>query len=114
MIVEDDQILLKTIESLLSIRGHVITIAKDGKEALEKIANHHYDLVLTDLMLPYSNGLEIIAKLNKGLKKTAVIIISAASTEESIEDGFAIGADDYIKKPFTPSELMLRITRLLR
>jgi DNA-binding response OmpR family regulator len=114
LIVEDDHILLKTMESLLSIRGHEIAIAKDGKEALDKISRHHYDLVLTDLMLPYSNGLEIISKLNTGDKKTAVVIMSAASTEESIEDGFAIGADDYIRKPFTPSELMLRVNRLLK
>jgi len=64
-------------------------------------------------MLPYSNGLEVISQLNQDEKKTPVIIISSTHTEESIMDGFTIGADDYIRKPFTPSELILRITRLI-
>lgn len=113
LIVEDDAVLLKTIGSILTIRGYLISLAKNGKEALEKISNNQYDLVLTDLMLPYSNGLEIISKLKQGSKKTPVIIISSCHSEESILDGFDIGADDYIRKPFSPSELISRITRLI-
>lgn len=113
LIVEDDQMLLKTMEALLTVRGYLITLAKNGKEALEKIATNRYDLVLTDLMLPYSNGFEIISKLNQEGKKTPVIIISSAHAEETVLDGFTMGADDYIRKPFTPSELVLRISRLL-
>lgn len=113
LIIEDDQILLETMDAILSLRGYLVSLARNGKEALEKISTNRYDLVLTDLMLPYSNGLEIISKLNQGDKKTPVIIISSSHSEESIQDGFNIGADDYIRKPFTPSELLLRITRLL-
>lgn len=113
LIVEDDPILLNTIGAILTVRGYLTTLAKNGKEALEKIANNKYDLVLTDLMLPYSNGLEVIAQLNQEREKTPVIIISSSHSEESIMDGFNIGADDYIRKPFTPSELILRITRLI-
>lgn len=113
LIVEDDPILLKTLGSILAVRGYLTTLAKNGKEALENISHNHYDLVLTDLMLPYSNGLEVISKLNQNEEKTPVIIISSSHSEESIMDGFNIGADDYIRKPFTPSELILRITRLI-
>lgn len=113
LIVEDDPILLNTIGAILTVRGYLTTLARNGKEAIEKIANNKYDLVLTDLMLPYSNGLEVISQLNQDEKKTPVIIISSTHTEESIMDGFNIGADDYIRKPFTPSELILRITRLI-
>jgi DNA-binding response OmpR family regulator len=55
----------------------------------------------------------VISKLNQNEEKTPVIIISSSHSEESIMDGFNIGADDYIRKPFTPSELILRITRLI-
>lgn len=114
LIVEDDQILLQTMEAILSLKGYLVSLAKNGKEALEKIATERYDLVLTDLMLPYSNGLEIVSKLNEDEEqKTPVIIISSSHSESSIQDGFNMGAGDYIRKPFTPSELLLRITRLL-
>lgn len=113
LIVEDDPILLNTIGAILSLRGYLTTLAKNGKEAIEKIANNKYDLVLTDLMLPYSNGLEVISQLKQDEKKTPVIIISSSHSEETIRDGFIIGADDFIRKPFTPSELVLRITRLI-
>lgn len=113
LIVEDDPILLNTIGAMLSLRGYLTTLAKNGKEAIEKIANHKYDLILTDLMLPYLNGLEVISHLKQEEEKTPVIIISSSHSEESIMDGFSIGADDYIRKPFTPSELILRITRLI-
>ncbi len=113
LIVENDLVLLKTLEAILAIRGFSPSVARNGKEAMEKIDNNQYDLVLTDLMLPYSNGLEIISKLNEGERKTPVIIVSSSHSEESILDGFNMGADDYIRKPFTPSELILRINRLL-
>lgn len=113
LIVEDDPILLNTIGAILAVRGYITTLARNGKEAIEKITNNKYDLVLTDLMLPYSNGLEVISQLNQETKKTPVIIISSSHSEESIMDGFTIGADDYIRKPFSPSELILRITRLI-
>lgn len=113
LIVEDDPILLNTLGALLTVRGYLTTLAKNGKEALEKISKNKYDLVLTDLMLPYSNGLEVISQLNQEDKKTPVIIISSSHSEESVSDGFTIGADDYIRKPFTPSELILRINRLI-
>lgn len=113
LIVEDDLVLLKTMEALLSVRGYLISLARNGKEAIEKIASNHYDLVLTDLMLPYSNGLEVVSLLKQNEKNTPVIIISSSHSEDSVSDGFVIGADDYIKKPFAPSELLLRISRLL-
>ncbi|MHA6697160.1 response regulator transcription factor [Chryseobacterium sp. A321] len=113
LIIEDDPILLSTISAILNVRGYETTLAKNGKEGMEMISKNKYDLVLTDLMLPHSNGLEIISLLNQEKEKTPVIIISSTHTEDAIMDGFSIGADDYIRKPFTPSELILRISRLI-
>lgn len=113
LIIENDLLLLKTMATILIARGFLISIAKDGKEALYEISRKKFDLVLTDLMLPYASGMEIIDKLNEGDAKTPVIIMSSSHSEESITDGFSIGADDYIKKPFTPGELISRISRLI-
>lgn len=113
LIIENDILLLKTLKSLLEARGYQTVLAKDGKEALSYIEKEKFDLVLTDLMLPYASGMEILEKLKTATHKTPVIIVSASHSEDSITEGFNLGADDYIKKPFTPGELISRITRLI-
>lgn len=113
LIIENDILLLKTLKSLLEARGYQTALAKDGKEGLTLIENQRFDLVLTDLMLPYASGMEIIEKLKNAPYKTPVIIVSSSHSEASITDGFNLGADDYIKKPFTPGELISRIARLI-
>jgi DNA-binding response OmpR family regulator len=115
LIVEDDEIMLKAIKNILSKDGHNVIIAKNGKEAFDKLENTDYDLVLTDLMMPYANGLEVISKIKNDPTKrhVSIIIVSSVGNEETITEAFRLGADDYLKKPIMAGELLIRIRKLL-
>ncbi len=87
--------------------------ANDGRDALAKIEQHAPDLVISDIMMPYVSGLEIVAFLsenNQG-KKTPIIILSGMGQEDTVLEAFQLGADDFITKPFSPSELSVRVKR---
>ncbi len=112
LVAEDDMIMLKTIELRLKKDGHTIIISQDGREALKKIDELSPDLVITDIMMPFSSGLEIIGAVKKRLgKKIPVIVLSAMGQENVVLEAFQLGADDYITKPFSPNELSMRVKR---
>ncbi|MFA6945593.1 MAG: response regulator transcription factor [Pedobacter sp.] len=112
LIAEDDELMLKTLEFRLKRDGHEIFLARDGKVALDLIDEQLPDLVITDIMMPYSTGLEIVGSVKqKYLNKIKVIILSGMGQESVILEAFRLGADDYITKPFSPNELSVRIRR---
>lgn len=111
--VEDDEMILRTLEFRLKKDGYQITLARDGKEALEKIKNNFYSLIITDLMLPFVTGMEVISYVKSNQPELPVIVLSGADEEGTIMDAFKLGADDFIAKPFSPGELTLRVKRLL-
>jgi len=115
LVVEDDEIMLKAIRNILNKDGFNVVIAKDGKEAFEKVQAMDYDLVITDLMMPYANGLEIVSRIRNDESKNniGIIIISSVGNEDTITEAFRLGADDYLKKPIMAGELLIRIRRLL-
>lgn len=115
LVIEDDSVMLRGIESILKKSGYNVSTAKNGKEALEQIESATFDLVITDLMIPYSSGFEIISKLRADSEKNKVLIMvmSHVGGENSIVDAFNFGADEYIKKPILVGELLVRIKRLL-
>lgn len=114
LVAEDEPIMLKTIEARLKKDGHQIFLAEDGQQALEKIAALSPDLIITDIMMPYASGLEIIAFVKKNTgRKVPIIILSAMGQEDVVLEAFQLGADDYITKPFSPNELSVRVKRLL-
>ena len=114
LIIEDEKELAQSIQSYLKSNNFVCEMAIDGKTALNKISTYDYDCILLDLMLPDGNGFEILKELKKQKKTEGVIIISAKETLETKIEGFNLGADDYITKPFHLSELMVRIQALIR
>lgn len=114
LIIEDEKDLAYSIQSYLKSNNFVCEMAIDGKMALDKISTYDYDCILLDLMLPDGNGFEILKELKKQKKTEGVIIISAKETLETKIEGFNLGADDYITKPFHLSELMVRIQALIR
>ncbi len=116
LLVEDDHIMLTAIQNYLRKDGFQIVAAKDGKEALEKLHEANYDIVISDLMMPYTNGLEIISRIRNDETKnrTGIIIVSSVGNEESILEAFKLGADDYLKKPIMLSELVIRVKKLLQ
>lgn len=112
LIAEDDELMLKTLEFRLKKDGHTVLLARDGKEALNMIDDHLPDLVITDIMMPYSSGMEIVGFLKQKYQdKIRVIILSGMGQENVILEAFRLGADDYITKPFSPNELSVRVNR---
>jgi len=115
LLVEDNQLILKVIETKLKKEGYDVISCENGKEAIEKITNSLPDLVITDIMLPYNSGLEIVSFVKVGLKKNIpVIVLSGMGQEKTIEEAFKLGADDYMTKPFSLYELSMRIKRFSR
>ncbi len=115
LVIEDDDIMLKAIRNILGKDGYTVITAKDGKEAFDKLENEDYDVVVTDLMMPYANGLEVVSRLRSDETKRniGIIVISSVGNEETITEAFRLGADDYLKKPIMAGELLIRIRKLL-
>lgn len=118
LLVEDDEVMPKIIERILHKEEYQIDHVVNGKEAFQKLEDtqYGYDLIITDLMMPYANGFEILSKVKsrKEGKPIAVLIVSNASNEDMILEGFKLGADDFLKKPVLPGELLIRVKRLLK
>jgi len=115
LIAEDDSLIQKTVFIKLQKEGFDVISCSNGKEAIEAITRELPDLVLTDMMLPYASGLEIVSAVKKVTEKNIpVICISAMGQEHIVEEAFNLGADDYVAKPFSLTELTIRIKRLLK
>ena len=104
--------MLKTIELCLKKEGYTVIISQDGREALRKIEESSPDLIITDIMMPFSSGLEIIGAVKKEGKKIPIIVLSAMGQENVVLEAFQLGADDYITKPFSPNELSMRVKNI--
>ena len=105
-------IMLKTIELKLKKDGHDIITCSDGREAIVKIAATNPDLIITDIMMPFASGLEIIEAVKKNDHKHAkIIVLSAMGQENVVLEAFQLGADDFITKPFSLNELSMRVKR---
>lgn len=114
LIIEDDELIIKILTFILSKEGYQLSIIRDGLTAIEQLQTINPDMVITDLLLPYKSGLEIISYVKGNFKKKAVIALSSLGEQEnSVSEAFKLGADDFISKPFNPNELILRVKRLL-
>lgn len=116
LVVDDEPDILSILVYHLSRDGYRVSTAVSGDRALEAILNQTPDLVILDLMLPGLDGLEVLRALraNEKTAGTPVILLTAKGAEEERIHGFEIGADDYITKPFSPREVVLRARALLR
>lgn len=114
LLIEDELELGKSIQNYLNDSGFVCEWVTTISLAIEKIGLYEYDAVLLDLMLPDGNGFDILRALKNQNKTDGVIIISAKETLDSRIEGFNLGADDYLTKPFHLSELLVRIQALIR
>ncbi len=114
LIIEDEKELAESIQNYLKTNNIISELVFNIQTALAKIEQYEYDCILLDLMLPDGNGFEILEELKKQGKTEGIIIISAKETLESRIEGFNLGADDYLTKPFHLSELLVRIQALIR
>lgn len=114
LLIEDEKELALSIQKYLTDKDYVCEWVYNKKDAIEKISIYDYDCILLDLMLPDGNGFDILRELKHQNKTEGIIIISAKETLETRIEGFEIGADDYLTKPFHLSELLVRIQALIR
>lgn len=113
LLVEDDPKTRSTVALYLQREGYDVSTAEDGLRALELAREQEPHLVVLDLMLPRLDGIEVCRKLRE-TGRTAIIMVTALSTEEHKLAGLDLGADDYVTKPFSPRELMARVRAVLR
>ena len=109
LLLEDDPSLAKSLMKYLSTHHYEVDWAKDGEEAVDMCYETPYSLYLFDINVPLINGIDLLSLLREADDFTPTIIISALVDIESVTKGFIAGADDYIKKPFDPEELLVRI-----
>jgi len=109
LLLEDDPILSETLQLFLSKEGYNVDTALSIEEAEELTFKHRYDLYLLDINLPEGNGLDLLQSLRHAEDATPTIFITALTDINSMAEGFKLGAIDYIKKPFDPQELLIRI-----
>lgn len=116
LIVEDEPDILNLLAFNLENSGFEVIKAEDGYEALEKVRRESPDLVLLDLMLPKMDGLTVCRRIkeNPGTRHLPVLMLTAKGEEGDKITGLELGADDYVTKPFSPRELILRIKAVLR
>lgn len=114
LVVEDDQAILSGLSDVLVFNGYAVQGSEDGGEGLELILNEQFDLVLLDVMLPTLDGFSICMRVREAKPSQPVIMITAKGSEDDIVTGFKSGADDYVPKPFSLRELIVRVEAVLR
>ncbi|MEO6089143.1 MAG: response regulator transcription factor [Umezawaea sp.] len=113
LVVDDDMTVRDVVRRYLELGGHQVQLAGDGETALRLFADNPPDLVVLDLMLPGIDGLEVCRRLRQR-SAVPVVMLTALGEEEDRIAGLQLGADDYVTKPFSPRELALRVTSVLR
>lgn len=113
LVVDDEERIRRLLKMYLERENYIIEEAEDGNEALSKAVANDYDVILLDLMMPGKDGIEVCRELREK-KATPVIMLTAKGEEVNRVQGFEVGTDDYIVKPFSPREVVLRVKALLR
>ena len=113
LIAEDDRMLLRSIAFKLEKEGYQTVTASNGREVVELVEQENPDLVVSDIMMPYLNGLETIPYVKAHNNDTPVIMLTSIGMEDTVVKAFDMGADDFMTKPFNLGELLVRIKRHL-
>jgi DNA-binding response OmpR family regulator len=113
LLLEDDLLLGQTLVDLLASECYDVTLARSGDRAADETYENKFDLYIFDINVPDINGIELLKSLREADDKTPAIFISALIDLGSISKAFAVGAEDYIKKPFFPEELLIRVNAKL-
>jgi DNA-binding response OmpR family regulator len=114
LVAEDDAIMLASITQQLKQEGFKVTTAENGREAMQLFENDIPDLVITDIMMPFTSGLEFINIIRNASTEIPIIVLSAVDEEDTVLEAFNLGADDFLTKPVKPGELSIRVRRLLK
>ena len=116
LVVDDDPVILRLLQVNFEMAGFTVSTAADGAEALAAATSEPPDLVVSDVMMPRMNGLELVSALDADdrTRRIPVVLLSARAQADDVIEGFRAGADDYVTKPFEPLDLVDRVNRLLR
>jgi two-component system response regulator MprA len=114
LIADDDSKLLKMVRRTLIYEGFDVITAADGRETLNQVETKTPDLLILDWMMPELDGLEVLVRLREAGNEIPVLMLTARDTVENRVEGLNKGADDYLVKPFAPSELLARLNALVR
>lgn len=112
LVVDDEVNIRELIKKYASFEGHEVEDASNGLEAIEKVKNNNYDIIIMDVMMPELDGFTAVKEIRK-TKSIPIIMLSARGEEYDKLHGFDLGVDDYVAKPFSPKELMMRINAIL-
>ncbi|WP_207494965.1 response regulator transcription factor [Aridibaculum aurantiacum] len=115
LVAEDEPLMLLAIEGKLKNEGYEVTGVPDGRQALMAVEQNLPDLIITDILMPYTSGLELISIVKSGTARNIpIIVLSGIGEEDTVMEAFQLGADDFLTKPFNPTELTVRVKRLLK
>ena len=114
LIVEDEPAIRMGLIDVFVYHGYEVDFADNGHDGLEKALSGEFDLILLDVMLPGIDGFEICNRIREQSKSQAIIMLTAKSNDEDIIHGLSLGADDYVSKPFSVAQLVLRVQAVLR
>jgi two-component system response regulator MprA len=115
LVVDDSPDIRSLLANLLAAEGHRVSTASDGVDALDRLDEHDYDLVVLDVMMPRKDGYSVLKEMRQTSAREAmkVVMLTAKSTESDWARGYTLGADDYLTKPFEVDEFLASISRLL-
>ena len=114
LIVEDEPSILRGLTDLFVFHGFEVESEMDGQNGLNRALNGQYSCIILDVMLPSMSGFEICNAIRQQSQVQPILMLTAKNAEEDIINGLTLGADDYLAKPFSTSELVLRVTALIR
>lgn len=113
LILEDNALLLETLEDFLSEEGFTCTLVRNGKEALQSCYTQKFDCYVLDVKVPELSGFDFLKELRDAGDYTPAIFVTSYNDKESLMHGFSVGGDDYLKKPFDLDELLVRINAII-
>ena len=114
LIVEDEEAIRTGLVDVFVYHGYKVDYAEDGQKGLDKALSGQYSLIILDVMLPGINGFDICKKIRGLDKQQPIIMLTAKTSDEDIIQGLSLGADDYVAKPFSVAQLVLRVQAVLR
>jgi DNA-binding response OmpR family regulator len=115
LVADDDEDILTLVRLGLMRSGFDVVVARDGEEALRLTREHQPDLAVLDWMMPKTSGIDVLRAIRAGsdTAEIPVVLLTARASDRDVAEGMAAGADDYIKKPFSPQDLAARVTTIL-
>jgi DNA-binding response OmpR family regulator len=115
LVVDDDPVIVRLLEVNFEMEGFQVVTAVDGQDGVDKARSEQPDVVVSDVMMPKLNGLELTAalKADDTTKHIPIVLLSAKAQVDDVRAGLEAGADDYVTKPFEPLDLIDRVTKLL-